>query len=465
MYGRRAARLLLLVLALLLLLLRLPWSSVSEVRRSALPSQFVTASATAPAAPPLDKQISGRIAQPPPPQQRWQHTSLPGPRTPAASSATKAPAPTAQPRLIPLRAYAPCPSASAADARAPLDCLCGLRRGQLLLIRSEKNGRYLTSFPNGGEVFAIGSLDRMPLRRLAFRLTAASSSAASSSAASAAANATTPWLELRHVSSGGVVHMVPADAAEGAYMLLIGPSVSAIPSHESRHFCLQPTVQGRGRKGRGRKGRGHKGGDEISEIGDGDEDTGGGFLFSRAVGGTVSQRGRGVLIRGLGDGFLPIPKKAPRRRAGYSGLFRTSAQARPQRAPGGHGDESRLSFWQTSEAELELDDARWRDRLLHPSRVGGGRGGGGEGARGGAPSAAPSASAGGASAAPLHVFTYATKVTPGLCASLELSLAMGVSLTVIGLGETYEGNFQKLESARSHVGALPADTLVLFADA
>jgi len=36
---------------------------------------------------------------------------------------------------------------------------------------------------------------------------------------------------------------------------------------------------------------------------------------------------------------------------------------------------------------------------------------------------------------------------------------------VLGFGDVYKGNFQKLESARAHVAALPADDIVLFGDA
>lgn len=65
----------------------------------------------------------------------------------------------------------------------------------------------------------------------------------------------------------------------------------------------------------------------------------------------------------------------------------------------------------------------------------------------------------------LRVLTYATKATPMLCDSLLVALVHGVPLTLIGFGEAYHGNFQKLTGARDVVATLAPDTLVLFADA
>ena len=52
-----------------------------------------------------------------------------------------------------------------------------------------------------------------------------------------------------------------------------------------------------------------------------------------------------------------------------------------------------------------------------------------------------------------------------LCDALLVNALTGVRITLLGWGETYRGNFQKLRGARSHVGALPPSDLVLFADA
>ena len=65
----------------------------------------------------------------------------------------------------------------------------------------------------------------------------------------------------------------------------------------------------------------------------------------------------------------------------------------------------------------------------------------------------------------LRVLTYATKATPMLCDCLLVALRARVPLTLIGFGEAYHGNFQKLTGARDVVASLPRDTLVLFADA
>ena len=52
-----------------------------------------------------------------------------------------------------------------------------------------------------------------------------------------------------------------------------------------------------------------------------------------------------------------------------------------------------------------------------------------------------------------------------LCDALLVNALTGVRITLLGWGETYRGNFQKLRGARSHVGSLPPSDLVLFADA
>jgi len=65
----------------------------------------------------------------------------------------------------------------------------------------------------------------------------------------------------------------------------------------------------------------------------------------------------------------------------------------------------------------------------------------------------------------LSVLTYATKATPMLCDSLLAALHFRVPLLLLGFGEAYRGNFQKLRAARDVVGRMHPDELILFADA
>ena len=68
-------------------------------------------------------------------------------------------------------------NAGADDASGAHRCACG--RSGLVVVRAEATGRYLTAFWGGGEVFAIGALDRMPLRRMTFRMEPAAGGGAS----------------------------------------------------------------------------------------------------------------------------------------------------------------------------------------------------------------------------------------------------------------------------------------------
>ena len=108
------------------------------------------------------------------------------------------------------------------------------------------------------------------------------------------------------------------------------------------------------------------------------------------------------------------------------------------------GPSGRIALLQVRAPELEADAARWRCKRQSPA-------------------ARRGTAAGGAAA--LHVVTYATRATPMLCDALLVNALTGVRITLLGWGETYRGNFQKLRGARSHVGALPPSDLVLFADA
>ena len=47
----------------------------------------------------------------------------------------------------------------------------------------------------------------------------------------------------------------------------------------------------------------------------------------------------------------------------------------------------------------------------------------------------------------------------------QVALLHDVPLTLLGFGDEYRGNYQKLRGARAHLATLPRRTLVLFADA
>ena len=119
-------------------------------------------------------------------------------------------------------------------------CACG--RSGLVVVRAEATGRYLTAFWGGGEIFALGALDRMPLRRMTFRMEPAGSGGGGSDAPS-------PWVTLRHLESGGELAVLPKGAAQGGFMLLARPgqapaSASASASAASALFCAEEQQQG-----------------------------------------------------------------------------------------------------------------------------------------------------------------------------------------------------------------------------
>jgi hypothetical protein len=150
--------------------------------------------------------------------------------------------------------------------------------------------------------------------------------------------------------------------------------------------------------------------------------------------------------------------------------------------PAGRVASSRLSVLRVPDAAAAMDAAYWRcvheDMPLPKlegsssgsggggSGGGGGGGGGGSGGGGGGGGSSSGSRSGTAGAADkLHVLTYATKATPMLCDALLVALVHHIPLTLIGYGDEYRGNFQKLTGARRVVAALPPDALVLFADA
>ena len=121
-------------------------------------------------------------------------------------------------------------------------CACG--RSGLVVVRAEATGRYLTAFWGGGEVFAIGALDRMPLRRMTFRMEPAAGGG-SGGGGSAGGGGPSPWVTLRHVESGGELVMLPKGASQGGFMLLARQG-QAPASAASRLFCAEVPQQGQG---------------------------------------------------------------------------------------------------------------------------------------------------------------------------------------------------------------------------
>lgn len=254
------------------------------------------------------------------------------------------------------------------------------------MIRSEVRPRRLfAAFPGGGEVFAIGVLGRMPLRRLVLEVAVANVTEAYVTHATASRSAA--WMRLVQRSTGRVLHVVPPGAAASAWMVMLGPPSDVSMSGDL--FCVDA-----------RHG-----------------------LYSWVTRGYVNLRGE-VLLRGHGD---------------------------DQTQAAGRINSSRVSVLRVPATALGADDAYWRCM---------------SGARGAAASSsATSRAAAPSSATSLRVLTYATQPTAMLCDSLLVALHARVPLTLLGFGELYAGNFQKLRSARAHVRRLPAEALVLFADA
>ena len=91
------------------------------------------------------------------------------------------------------------------------------------------------------DLFAIGALDRMPLRRMTFRM----EPAAGGGGGSAGGGGPSPWVTLRHVESGGELVMLPKGASQGGFMLLARQG-QAPASAASRLFCAEVPQQGQG---------------------------------------------------------------------------------------------------------------------------------------------------------------------------------------------------------------------------
>ena len=218
---------------------------------------------------------------------------------------------------------------------------------------------------------------------------------------------TSPWVMLRHVQTGLFLEIVQPRAAEAAWMVRLTPRARIAQRGEL--FCIDPSHG----------------------------------LYSHAARGYVNVRNQ-VLLRG---------------------------HDRPN-TPAGRVASSRLSVLRVQDAAAATDAAYWRcvhEGLPLPGPAGSNGGGSNSGSSNGGSANSVAAGngkrspAGGAGA--LHVLTYATKATPMLCDALLVALVQRVPLTLIGYGDTYQGNFQKLTSARQVVAALPPDALVLFADA
>ena len=123
--------------------------------------------------------------------------------------------------------------------------------------------------------------------------------------------------------------------------------------------------------------------------------------------------------------------------------------------PAGRVPTSRISLLRVTPQAIVADDAYWRCALS-----------GLETQAQSAPALRQqSVASGGANDGELRVLTYATKATPMLCDCLLVAMRAKVPLTLLGFGEDYHGNFQKLRGAREYVADLPPHDLVLFADA
>ena len=142
----------------------------------------------------------------------------------------------------PTRCAAAGGNAGADDAHR---CACG--RSGLVVVRAEATGRYLTAFWGGGEVFAIGALDRMPLRRMTFRMepAAGGGDGGGGGGGGGGGDGPSPWVTLRHLESGGELVMLPKGASQGGFMLLARQG-QAPASGASQLFCAEVPQQGQG---------------------------------------------------------------------------------------------------------------------------------------------------------------------------------------------------------------------------
>ena len=295
---------------------------------------------------------------------------------------------------------------------APSVCAARIAPGRVVLqSQLEPHQRFLAAFPAGGEVFAIGTPSRMDLTTMMLEVFPA---------AEWSDAPTSPWVMLRHAPTGNYLEVVPPGAAEGAWMVRLSPRIQ-IPRGRGELFCIDPSHG----------------------------------VYSHAARGYVNVR-NGVLLRG---------------------------HDRPN-TPAGRVASSRIAVLRVPESAIAIDAEYWRCVHAHmPGTQGGRQGGRGAIPQGRSPHSPVSVSVSAATVraesvgdnagsgtrraadGPLHVLTYATKATPMLCDALLVALVRRVPLTLIGFGDEYRGNFQKLTGAREVVGRLRPDALVLFADA
>lgn len=280
-------------------------------------------------------------------------------------------------------------------------CGCMPEGVSKIAIRMRHTGRFLSTFPSGGEVYAIGAPGRMRLAHMTFDATVERSRSV--------------WFSLRHSGSNSTLVMLPPDATDGSWTLrLMRPEAAeaAAGTLGLFGFCVEPE----------------------------DALNGSARLFAAAAAGFVNVRD-GVLLRGHGD---------PERRRGQ----------RPAAAPASRLSTTRLELFGVSVADLEADARASKCRAAHPSiRQPGVLGlGGAQSGSGGAPGV-------GFRGQRLHVLTYATKISPMMCDAVLVALAAGVRLNVLGWREEYLGNFQKLRAARAYAASVPPGDVLLFGDA
>ena len=158
------------------------------------------------------------------------------------------------------------------DPEAPTSCACGVTAGTIVL-RSTAGRGFLSSFPGGGEVFAIGRIGRMPLSRLVFHLTPAERP---------------PWVRLTHAYSNATLVMLPPNAKEGSWMLMAIPSDPGAQSDVQGGVGGPESVLGATESHRA-SGREHSGSDLFC-LTPSSTRTMGGALYAHGSGGYLNAR-------------------------------------------------------------------------------------------------------------------------------------------------------------------------------
>ena len=64
----------------------------------------------------------------------------------------------------------------------------------------------------------------------------------------------------------------------------------------------------------------------------------------------------------------------------------------------------------------------------------------------------------------LTVLTFATSTSGFLCDTLLSAASYQLRITLLGHGQAYMGNYQKLETARQHLAGMDMNDIVLFVD-